>query len=95
MTAVHPRPDDVPLLEVRDLSVTYHSQKEPVYAVRGVDLTLRRGETLGMAGESGSGKTTVAMSLLRLLPAQTEVTGRVSFNGEDLLEATLHRSLNG
>jgi peptide/nickel transport system ATP-binding protein len=91
VSAVQPPSNDVPLLEVRDLSVTYHSQKEPVYAVRGVDLTLRRGETLGMAGESGSGKTTVAMSLLRLLPAQTEVTGRVSFNGEDLLAASWGR----
>ena len=61
-----PPPDGAPLLEVRDLSVTYHSGKEPVYAVRGVDLSLSPGETLGMAGESGSGKTTVAMSLLRL-----------------------------
>jgi peptide/nickel transport system ATP-binding protein len=91
VSAVQPQPNDVPLLEVRDLSVTYHSQKEPVYAVRGVDLTLPRGETLGMAGESGSGKTTVAMSLLRLLPAQTEVTGRVVFNGEELLEASWGR----
>jgi peptide/nickel transport system ATP-binding protein len=85
------RSDDVPLLEVRDLAVTYHSQKEPVYAVRGVDLTLRRGDTFGMAGESGSGKTTVAMSLLRLLPAQTETTGRVVFDGEDLLDASWGR----
>ncbi len=82
-----PPPDGAPLLEVRDLSVTYQSGKEPVYAVRGVDLSLSSGETLGMAGESGSGKTTVAMSLLRLLPAQAVVTGRVSFRGEDLLQA--------
>ena len=47
-----------------------------MYAARGVDLTLEAGETLGMAGESGSGKTTVAMSLLRLLPAQTDGDGR-------------------
>ena len=58
-----------PLLDVRGLNVTYRSGKEPVYATRGVDLTLAAGETLGMAGESGCGKTTVAMSLLRLLPA--------------------------
>jgi peptide/nickel transport system ATP-binding protein len=85
------RPADAPLLEVHDLSVTYHSGKEPVYAVRGVDLTLRPGDTLGMAGESGSGKTTVAMSLLRLLPPQAEVTGQVSFNGEELLQANWGR----
>jgi len=88
---MHPPQVDVPLLEVRDLSVTYHSGKDPVYAVRGVDLTLSAGETLGMAGESGSGKTTVAMSLLRLLPAQAEVTGQVRFRGEDLLVANWGR----
>jgi peptide/nickel transport system ATP-binding protein len=85
------RNEDAPLLEVRDLSVTYRSGKEPVHAVRGVDLTLRSGETLGMAGESGSGKTTVAMSLLRLLPAQAEVTGQVRFRGEELLAANWGR----
>jgi peptide/nickel transport system ATP-binding protein len=80
-----------PLLDVRNLTVTYHSNKVPVYAARGVDLALAPGETLGMAGESGSGKTTVAMSLLRLLPAETTVTGEIRFRGEDLLEANWGR----
>ena len=80
-----------PLLDVRDLTVTYRSGKVPVYATRGVDLALEAGETLGMAGESGSGKTTVAMSLLRLLPAETRVTGEIRFRGEDLLQANWGR----
>jgi peptide/nickel transport system ATP-binding protein len=80
-----------PLLEVRDLTVTYRSGRDPVYAARGVDFTLDVGETLGMAGESGSGKTTVAMSLLRLLPAESTVTGEIRFNGEDLLQANWGR----
>ena len=80
-----------PLLDVRDLTVTYQSGKVPVYAARGVDLTLEAGETLGMAGESGSGKTTVAMSLLRLLPEETTVTGEIRFRGEDLLKANWGR----
>ena len=80
-----------PLLDVRDLTVTYHSGKVPVYAARGVDFALAAGETLGMAGESGSGKTTVAMSLLRLLPAETTVTGEIRFHGEDLLAANWGR----
>ena len=80
-----------PLLDVRDLTVTYQSGKVPVYAARGVDLTLEAGETLGMAGESGSGKTTVAMSLLRLLPEETTVTGEIRFRGEDLLQANWGR----
>jgi peptide/nickel transport system ATP-binding protein len=80
-----------PLLDVRDLTVTYHSGRQPVYAARGVDILLEGGETLGMAGESGSGKTTVAMSLLRLLPADATVTGEIRFQGEDLLSANWAR----
>jgi peptide/nickel transport system ATP-binding protein len=80
-----------PLLDVRDLTVTYHSGRQPVYAARGVDILLEGGETLGMAGESGSGKTTVAMSLLRLLPADATVTGEIRFQGEDLISANWAR----
>jgi peptide/nickel transport system ATP-binding protein len=79
------------LLEVADLNVTYATGKDDVYAVRGVDLTLEAGQMLGMAGESGSGKTTVAMSLLRLLPSNARVTGSVRFNGEDLFAANWER----
>ena len=71
------------LLDVRDLAVSYGN----VHAVRGVDLSLDAGQTLGMAGESGSGKSTVALSLLRLLPPTATVTGQVTFAGEDLLAA--------
>jgi peptide/nickel transport system ATP-binding protein len=78
---------DGPLLEVRDLSVTYRSGKDEVHAVRGVDFALAPGETMGMAGESGSGKTTVALSLLRLLAASADVTGEIRFRGENLLDA--------
>jgi len=80
-----------PLLEVRDLTVTYRSGKEHVYAARGVDFRLEAGETMGMAGESGSGKTTVALSLLRLLPAEADVTGQILFRGEDLMSASWGR----
>jgi peptide/nickel transport system ATP-binding protein len=79
------------LLEVADLNVTYATGKDDVYAVRGVDLTLEAGQMLGMAGESGSGKTTVALSLLRLLPSNARVTGSVRFNGEDLFAANWER----
>ena len=74
-----------PLLDVRDLSVTYRSSRGPVPAVRGVSLRLDAGETLGLAGESGSGKSTMTMALLRLVPVGTEVTGSVTFAGEDVL----------
>jgi oligopeptide/dipeptide ABC transporter ATP-binding protein len=74
------------LLEVRDLAVTYRMDSGDVRAVRGVDFTLAAGQTLGLAGESGSGKTTVALSLLRLLPASARTGGQVLFKGEDVLQ---------
>ena len=74
-----------PLLDVRDLSVTYGSGQESVRAVRGVSFTLAPGETLGMAGESGCGKTTVALSLLRLLPRSARLGGEILFKGEDII----------
>lgn len=55
-----------PLLTVRDLHVDYFDQDNPVHAVRGVDLTLRRGETLGIVGESGCGKSTLVTAMTRL-----------------------------
>jgi peptide/nickel transport system ATP-binding protein len=78
------------LLEVEDLSVTYHSAR-PVRAVRSVSFSVDAGETLGIAGESGSGKSTAALSLLRLLPSSATVSGRVLFKGEDLTGARWNR----
>jgi peptide/nickel transport system ATP-binding protein len=73
------------LLEVRDLHVTYAAGEHPIPAVRGVGLDLDTGETLGLAGESGCGKSSLAAALLRLLPRGTEVTGEVRLDGEDVL----------
>jgi peptide/nickel transport system ATP-binding protein len=84
--AVAPVPERVPLLSVRDLHVTYRSAAGVgVPAVRGVSFDLRSGETLGLAGESGCGKSTMAGALLRLLPRGTTVTGEVLLDGEDVL----------
>ena len=74
-----------PLLSVRNLHVTYHTTAGPLPAVRGVDIDLPAGETLGLAGESGCGKSTLAGALLRLLPKGTEVSGQVLLGGEDVL----------
>ncbi len=73
------------VLQIRDLSVTYRTQAGPVPAVRGVDLDVHKGEVLGLAGESGCGKSTIANAILRLLPPRTQVTGQILLNGEDVL----------
>jgi peptide/nickel transport system ATP-binding protein len=73
------------LLDVRDLHVTYASRSGPVPAVRGVSLALEAGDTLGLAGESGCGKSSLAGAVMRLLPRGTAVTGEVLLDGEDVL----------
>ncbi|SEC83695.1 peptide/nickel transport system ATP-binding protein [Amycolatopsis tolypomycina] len=73
-----------PLLQLTDLNVTYAVGDKEVPAVRGVGLTLDPGGTLGVAGESGSGKSTVAMSVLRLLPRTAKIAGEILLDGEDV-----------
>jgi peptide/nickel transport system ATP-binding protein len=77
---------DVALLEIRDLHVTYRTRTGDVPAVRGVDLAVDTGETLGLAGESGCGKSTIAGAVLRLLPRSATVTGQVRLDGKDVLD---------
>jgi oligopeptide/dipeptide ABC transporter ATP-binding protein len=73
------------LLEVRDLQVHFQTPTGRLRAVGGVSFALRAGETLGLVGESGCGKTVTALSILRLLPEpHSEMTGEIRFAGEDL-----------
>ena len=74
-----------PILQTRDLSVTYRGHGAAVRAIEGLDLSVREGEVLGLVGESGSGKTTVASAVLGMLPSTASVTGAVSFAGRDML----------
>ena len=74
-----------PLLEVTDLSVRFDTDDGPVHAVDRLSFTLQPGEVLGMVGESGCGKSTTCLSLVRLLPKTAAISGRVAFDGVDLL----------
>jgi peptide/nickel transport system ATP-binding protein len=76
------------VLSLRDLEITYTTSGGDVPAVRGVNLEIDRGEVLGLAGESGCGKSTIAASILRLLPAGTKVSGQIVLDGEDVLTMT-------
>ena len=63
-------------LKVKDLEVIYKTDLETVYAVNKISFDLHKGETLGLVGETGAGKTTTALSILRLLPERTaQITG--------------------
>lgn len=73
------------LLEVRDLHVAYAVDGGRLPAVRGLDLTVHAGEVVGLAGESGCGKSTLASTVLRLQPADAQVTGAVRVAGDDVL----------
>ena len=74
-----------PLLEVRDLEVAFDSHRGRVHAVRGVSFDVAPGETVGIVGESGCGKSVTAMSLLRLVGANGKISGSIRFDGLDLL----------
>jgi peptide/nickel transport system ATP-binding protein len=74
------------VLEVRDLRVTYRTQGGGIPAVRGVSFGVDKGQVLGLAGESGCGKSTIAGAVLRLLPASTTIEGEVLLEGENVLE---------
>lgn len=77
-----------PLLSVRDLQVVYHTKKHDVHAVNGISFDIQRKITLGFVGETGAGKTTTALSLLRLLPERTAkvLHGSILFEGKDLMQ---------
>ena len=75
----------MPLIQVRNLSVQLQTQRGPADAVRDISFSLDRGETLGLIGESGCGKSITALSLMGLLPDNAVVRGSISFDGQELL----------
>ncbi len=80
------------ILKIENLSIQYHTDLETVYAVNGISFSIAEGETLGLVGETGAGKTTTALGILRLLPERTgQITGgNVLFDGRNLRDLSKH-----
>lgn len=74
-----------PLLQLEDLHITFATPAGQVQAVRGVDLELHAGETLAIVGESGCGKSVLCRSILRLLPDNARISGRILLEGRDIV----------
>lgn len=86
--------DDI-ILSVNDLEIEYRTDLETVYAVNGISFSIKRGETLGIVGETGAGKTSTALAILNLLPDRIGkiAGGEIQFNGENVFtmsRAELH-----
>ncbi|WP_367647471.1 dipeptide ABC transporter ATP-binding protein [Brevibacterium sp. CT2-23B] len=80
-----------PILEVRDLTVTFPNPKGDVQAVRGVNYEVRPGEFLGIVGESGSGKSVSSMAVMGLLPSTAQIAGSIRYRGQSLLDMNDHQ----
>ena len=78
-------------VEVAGLAVRFRQRERTIHAVNGVSFRLERGEVLGILGESGCGKSVTLRALMRLLPANCEIDGRIVINGEDVTEAPAAR----
>lgn len=77
----------LPLLEIKELVTVFDTNRGRIKAVDGVSLSLQQGETLGIVGESGCGKTMLALSIMRLIPANGSIiNGSIFFLGQDLLK---------
>ena len=80
------------ILKIEDLSIQYKTDLETVYAVNGISFSLKQGETMGLVGETGAGKTTTALAVLGLLAERTAkvTSGRVLFDGQDVCKMSEH-----
>lgn len=76
----------MPLLDIKDLKISFHNRDRVTEAVRGIDFSIDEGETLAVVGESGSGKSVTALSLTKLLPAPPvcQLSGDIIYNGRNV-----------
>ncbi|HTW07084.1 MAG TPA: ABC transporter ATP-binding protein [Acidimicrobiales bacterium] len=85
-TALFAQAGEAPLLDIRDLQVSFRLERSTIYAVQGFSMQVSAGERVGVVGESGSGKSVSALSAMRMVPAPGRITGgQILFEGRDLL----------
>ena len=84
------------VLKIEDLSICYKTDLETVYAVNGISFSIGAGETMGLVGETGAGKTTTALGIMGLLPERTGkiTSGKILFEDQDLCGMTEHELLH-
>ena len=94
---VPPSPQAEPVLEVKSLSIAFPAQHGDVDIVDNVSFSVRPGETMGLVGESGCGKSITSMAVMGLLPPTARITGEIAFKGRDILAMTPaeHNALRG
>lgn len=84
--------DQKPVIDVQNLETTFHSKLGPVRAVKGVSFSIKKGETLGIVGESGCGKSVTSLSLMRLIEKPGQITGgKALLNGQNIFELSEER----
>ena len=94
---VYPTPEAEPVLEVKNLSIAFPAQHGDVNIVDDVSFSVRPGETMGLVGESGCGKSITSMAVMGLLPPTARITGEILFKRRNILEMTPaeHNALRG
>ncbi|WP_172121051.1 dipeptide/oligopeptide/nickel ABC transporter permease/ATP-binding protein [Actinomyces faecalis] len=94
---VYPTPEAESILEVKNLSIAFPAQHGDVSIVDDVSFSVRPGETMGLVGESGCGKSITSMAVMGLLPPTARITGEILFKGRNILEMTPaeHNALRG
>mgnify|MGYP000097218650 FL=1 len=75
------------LLDIKNLAIHFQTEEGDVCAVNGIDLSVEPGKTLGLVGETGAGKTTTALGILRLVPEPGKVlSGTIEYKGKDIMQ---------
>lgn len=82
------------IISIENLHVQFNTERAKVYAVNGLNLTISKGESLGLVGESGAGKTTTALAALNLLPSSAAIAGNIDYKQKSVFKMTENELLD-